>query len=192
MPRPDMNLLDHHARISDSYNAQLYLRKHLNSIHRMFYAPTDPTKENQQERFRNVELVAESVSSMSWVSPRFRFEETDLPADELLAARLRAKYWGAQMITYRPFVRQILNFSYSMKYNPQSPNLPSDTEFRKGVDAPMIDPSARTPSDIDPAVIELARKAINALVESTRAFHALDEIGNNRPIITNVFGTAHA
>jgi hypothetical protein len=192
MPRPDMRLLDHPPRVADSYNAQLYLRKHLNSIHRMFYAPTDPSKENHNERFRNVELVAESVSSMSWVSPRFRFEETDPPANELLAARLRAKYWGAQMITYRPFIRQILNFSYSMRMNPSSPNLPSGTEFRKEVDAPIIDPNARSSSDIDPAIIELAKKAIKALVESTRAFHNLDEVGNKRPIITNVYGTAHA
>jgi hypothetical protein len=192
MPRPDMKLLDHSGRVADSYNAQLYLRKHLNSIHRMFYAPTDPSKDNNTERYRNVNLVAESVSSMSWVSPRFRFDETDPPANELLAARLRAKYWGAQMITYRPFVRQILNFSYSTKMNPSSPNLPLDSEFRKEVDAPVINPDARSADDIQPAIIELAKKAIKALVESTRAFHALDEVGNKRPIITNVYGTAHA
>ena len=192
MPQPDMNLLDHPGRVSDSYAAQLYLRKHLNQIHRMFYSPTDPAKENHAERFRNVELVAESVSSMNWVSPRFRFEEPDQPANEILAARLRAKYWGAQMITYRPFIRQILNFSYSIRANPSSPNLPSGTEFRKDIDVPMIDPNARAPSDIDPAIVALAVKAINALVESTRAFHNLDEVGNKRPIITNVYGTAHA
>jgi hypothetical protein len=192
MPQPDMNLLDHPGRVSDSYAAQLYLRKHLNQIHRMFYSPTDPANEDHVERFRTVELVAESVSSMNWVSPRFRFEETDQPANEILAARLRAKYWGAQMITYRPFIRQILNFSYSMRNNPRSPNLPSTTEFRKGVDAPLIDPNARNPSDIDPAITALAVKAIKALIESTRAFHNLDEVGNKRPIITNVYGTAHA
>jgi hypothetical protein len=43
--------------------------------------------------------------------------------------------------------------------------------------------------DIDPQVVELAKKGIKALIESTRAFHGL---GDKRPIITNVFGTAHA
>ncbi|KGQ02537.1 hypothetical protein BBAD15_g12250 [Beauveria bassiana D1-5] len=40
-----------------------------------------------------------------------------------------------------------------------------------------------------PQLLVFARKAINALIESTRAFHGL---GEKRPIITNVFGTAHA
>ncbi|GKU11591.1 unnamed protein product, partial [Fusarium langsethiae] len=50
-------------------------------------------------------------------------------------------------------------------------------------------PKARTHGDIDPIVVELAKKGIKALIESTRAFHGL---GDKRPIITNIFGTAHA
>ncbi|EXL65923.1 hypothetical protein FOPG_17879 [Fusarium oxysporum f. sp. conglutinans race 2 54008] len=190
MPHPNMSLLEgFDQRILDSYPGQLYLRTHLNSIHRMFYAPEDPAKPGKN-KFRNVGVVSDAVLGMHWVAPSFVFREDDLPADDILAARLRAKYWGAQVITYRPFIRQILQFSHSLKNHASSPNFPSvSSEFRQDITAPAIHPKARTHSDIDPEVIELAKKGIKALIESTRAFHGL---GDKRPIITNVFGTAHA
>lgn len=190
MPHPNMSLLEgYNQRILDSYPGQLYLRTHLNSIHRMFYAPEDPTKSGK-DKFRNVEVVSDAVSGMHWVAPSFAFREDDAPAEDILGARLRAKYWGAQVITYRPFIRQILQFSHAYKNHASSPNFPTvSTEFRQDVIAPVIHPKTRTHSDIDAQVVDLARKGIKALIESTRAFHGL---GEKRPIITNVFGTAHA
>ncbi|EXK79699.1 hypothetical protein FOQG_15724 [Fusarium oxysporum f. sp. raphani 54005] len=190
MPHPNMSLLEgFDQRILDSYPGQLYLRTHLNRIHRMFYAPEDPAKPCK-DKFRNVDLVSDAVSGMCWVASSFAFREDDPPADDILAARLRAKYWGAQVITYRPFIRQILQFSHSTKNHASCPNFPSvSSEFRQDVTAPVIHPKARTHGDIDPQVVELAKKGIKALIESTRAFHGL---GDKRPIITNVFGTAHA
>jgi hypothetical protein len=189
MPHPNMSLLDgFDQRVLDSYPGQLYLRTHLNSIHRMFYAPEDPTKPGK-DKFKNVSLVADSVSGMNWVAPSLSFKEGDPPADDILAARLRAKYWGAQNITYRPFIRQILQFTHSIKKDPTNPNIQPPSEFREGIIAPIIQPTARTIKDIDPQVVDLARKGINALIESTRAFHGL---GDRRLLITNVFGTAHA
>ncbi|KAI8396497.1 hypothetical protein FOFC_21045 [Fusarium oxysporum] len=190
MPHPNMSLLEgFNQRILDSYPGQLYLRTHLNSIHRMFYAPEDPAKPGK-DKFRNVGVVSDAVSGMHWVAPSFAFREDDPPADDILAARLRAKYWGAQVITYRPFIRQILHFSHSIKNHASSPNFPSvSSEFRQDITAPVIHPKARTHGDVDPQVVELAKKGIKALIESTRAFHGL---GDRRPIITNIFGTAHA
>lgn len=189
MPHPNMSLLEgFDQQVLDSYPGQLYLRTHLNSIHRMFYAPEDPNKPGQ-DKFQNVELVADAVSGMHWVAPSFAFKENDEPAGDILAARLRAKYWGAQVITYRPFIRQILQFSHSINQHPSSPNPPTWSEFRDGIIAPVIHPGAKSLNDIDSGVVELARKGIKALVESTRAFH---NMGEERPIITNVFGTAHA
>ncbi|KAM0360229.1 hypothetical protein ACHAO7_012141 [Fusarium culmorum] len=155
----------------------------------MFYAPEDPAKTGK-DKFRNVGVVSDAVSGMRWVAPSFAFLEDDPPADDILAARLRAKYWGAQVITYRPFIRQILQFSHSIKNHASSPNFPSvSSEFRQDVTAPVIHPKARKIGDIDPQVVELAKKGIKALIESTQAFHGL---GDKRPIITNIFGTAHA
>jgi hypothetical protein len=171
-----------------SYMAQLYLRKHLNNIHRMFYNPNAQGEFDPSKDFEAVSNAQKHVASMAWVPRSFIFSEDDPPADNILAARLRAKYWGAQVITYRPFIKQVLEFSYQLQHNQLSPRPPA-SEFRECVSAPTIHPDTRVFSDIDPQVMEYVRKGIRALVESTQAFHGL---GDKRPIITNVFGTAHA
>lgn len=189
IPHPNMSLLqDVDQRVLDSYPGQLYLRKHLNSIHHLFYAPEDLLDPDKQceNKLNSVDLVAEAVLGMGWVAPRFAFKEDDPPAGDILSARLRGKYWGAQVITYRPFVRMILEFNHGRKTQLSSPQM---TEFRQGNVYSRIASGAKTIGEFDPKVIELARKGIKALVESTRAFHGL---GEKRPIITNVFGTAHA
>ncbi|KAM3482439.1 hypothetical protein MY8738_003975 [Beauveria namnaoensis] len=189
IPHPNMSLLEGFPKpVLDSYLGQLYLRTHLNSIHRMFYAPEDPAKGGRLDLpYRSVDIVLDAVSDMKWVGPSFAFKEDDPPAGDILSARLRAKYWGAQVLTFRPFLRQMLQFSF-VKNHPSTGQPPS-SEFRAEVDAPRIDPQARNVQDLDPRILVLAKKAINALVESTRAFHGL---GEKRPIITSVFGTAHA
>ncbi|KAJ4161531.1 uncharacterized protein LMH87_007567 [Akanthomyces muscarius] len=189
IPQPNMSLLEGFPKpVLDSYLGQLYLRTHLNSIHRMFYAAEDPAKAAVGGMpFRNVDVVSAAVCGMQWVGPSFAFKEDDPPASDILSARLRAKYWGAQVLTYRPFLRQILQFSF-VKNHPTTGQLPS-SEFRAEVEAPRIDPQARNVQDLNPHILVLAQKAIKALVESTRAFHGLD---NKRPVITSVFSTAHA
>ncbi|EJP61438.1 C6 zinc finger domain-containing protein [Beauveria bassiana ARSEF 2860] len=175
IPHPNMSLLEGFLKpVLDSYLGQIYLRTHLNSIHRMLYPPEDLTKGGRADiPFKNVDFVSDAVSGMEWVAPSFAFREDDPPASDILSARLRAKYWGAQVLTYRPFLRQILQLSFVENHSTNE-QLPS-VKFRAEVEAPQL--------------LVFARKAIKALIESTRAFHGL---GEKRPIITNVFGTAHA
>jgi hypothetical protein len=63
MPHPNLSLLeDVDQRILDSYPGQLYLRTHLNSIHRMFYAPDPADSEKQDDnKFKRVKMVADAV-----------------------------------------------------------------------------------------------------------------------------------
>ncbi|KAM0744631.1 hypothetical protein ACQRIT_000015 [Beauveria bassiana] len=175
IPHPNMSLLEGFLKpVLHSYLGQIYLRTHLNSIHRMLYAPEDLTKGGRADiPLKNVDFVSDAVSGMEWVAPSFAFREDDPPASDILSARLRAKYWGAQVLTYRPFLRQILQLSFVENHSTNE-QLPS-VKFRAEVEAPQL--------------LVFARKAIKALIESTRAFHGL---GEKRPIITNVFGTAHA
>lgn len=156
----------------------------------MFYSPDDPnTGGGRGSKFQNVRLVEDAVSKMNWVAPGFAFSEDDPPGQDILTVRLREKYWSAQTITYRPFIRQILQFSHSIQQHPFNPSPPTRSEFRDGIIAPVIDPGTKALSDIDPEVIELAKKGIKALIEGTRSFHNL---GEGRPIVTNIFGTSHA
>jgi len=129
----------------------------------------------------------EAALDLKFVPPEFKFELDDPPAADILSARLRAKYWGARVITFRPFIRQVLQFSE----NRSALNAPSPIsgDFRSEIAVPVIGPEATTESDIDPKVIQNAEKGVQALIQSTKAFHGL---GAQRFIITNVFGTAHA
>ncbi|KAJ6436396.1 C6 finger domain-containingprotein [Purpureocillium lavendulum] len=160
IPHPNLSLLGgYDEQVLDSYLGQLYLRTHLNRIHRTLYAPNNGITSERFHSgglFREVSWLSKGISDMKWIPPSLDFQERDGPAHDILGARLRGKYWGAQVITYRPFVKVVL-------------------ESRDKA--------------LDQEIFDLARKGITALIESTRAFHGL---GDERPIITNVFGTAHA
>ncbi|CAI4215250.1 unnamed protein product [Parascedosporium putredinis] len=119
---------------------------------------------------------------MSWVGPMYRFDEDDPPASDILSARLRAKYWGSQVITYRPCIKQILDLSYRLrsKANPSLLHVPYSDLPQEIRDELHVLPQETW---------DHAQKGIRSLIESTQAFHGL---GDKRPIITNVFGTAHA
>lgn len=160
-------------RVIESYFAQLYLRKKLNQIHGTIYNPDKPQLQLPSDDM--IDSIQKSLHIPSFVPPVFKFDPADPPAGDILAARLRAKYWGAQVITYRPFVRKILELNFSK-------HSPSDSHSARGPDTGPDD-------DIPPDHLYYAEKGIQALIESTRAFHGLPE---KRFIITNVFGTSHA
>jgi hypothetical protein len=187
MPYPNIQVatgLGFDEHVLQSYLAQLYLRKRLNQIHGMLYNPEKPLPLNATTGAPGgtiIDYIQETIS-MDFVPLEFKFKPTDPPADDILSARLRAKYWGAKVITYRPFVRQILEFNFQKMSN-ESPMPASD--FRSGVVVPVIGPN----NDIPPQMIDYAVKGVGALIESTRAFHGLKE---KRYVVTNIFGTAHA
>ncbi|SPO00771.1 uncharacterized protein DNG_03519 [Cephalotrichum gorgonifer] len=166
-----------------SYIAQLYLRRHLNWIHSDIYtittSPVDPP-----DLLREVRKARDLVAGLKWVPNTHTFTENDPPATDILSARLRAKYWGSQVVTYRPCIKLILDLSYKLRYQ--------EAALRRPIVILYEDLQPDTINQVESlpqGVWEYARKGIRALVESTQAFHGL---GFKRPIITNVFGTAHA
>lgn len=193
MPYPNLALAKTHGfdgRVLSSYLAQLYLRKSLNSIHGMLYNPDKEVNLANPGGAPGGDVLEyiENSLDMRFVPQEFKFRPEDPPAKDILSARLRAKYWGAQVITYRHFVREILDFNFK-KNRSSEPRGPVLGGFRSGINVPMISPNAKTMNDISLEFIECARKGVKALIESTRAFHGLEE---KRFIVTNVFGTSHA
>ena len=196
MPYPNHQLAAEHGfseEVLQSYTAQLYLRNHLNQIHKSLYDPRDfrSIQPYSYDGTRTVDILFESLDISRWVPAIFRFNESDPPALDILAARLRAKYWGARVITYRPFVKMIVEFHHGRKHSPAgaAPSIPTHGDYRSELTVPHIHPEAQSSRDIPDQVIEYARRGVNALIESTRAFHGLRD---RRFIVTNVFGTAHA
>jgi len=195
IPYPNTNLASERGfdpRVLGSFTAQLYLRKALNQVHQMLY---DPSKSQQTPLPQvprvdgnfNIVTYIEQALDKSFVPLEFKFDQDDPPATDILAARLRAKYYGALVITFRPFIRQVVQFNLH-RTTLHSP-APISGDFRSELTVPVIGPEATTENDIDPLIIEYAKKGIQALIQSTKAFHGL---GPQRFIITNVFGTAHA
>lgn len=150
-------------RVVHSYFAQLYLRKHLNTLHRDLY---QPGKAPEPKVRQGLEQALNPVSR--WVPPCFRFRPEDGPATDLLSARLRAKYWGAMVITYRQFARYILE-----------------------VNAGVVPADSKTIT-MGPITEAKAALAITALKESTRAFWGVGAADGKRMVVTNIFGTAQA
>lgn len=206
IPYPNINLAmkyDFNQNVLRSYLAQLYLRKSLNQIHHMLYDPDKPQPLEQSPM--GGQTIIEHIQSsldMRFVPPEYKFRLNDPPAKDILSARLRAKYWGAQVITFRPFIKQILDYNWDKKIarggedEPVSPmDSPRENESELDRDARVkriqrrIESDMGIPEDMSLKLIEQAIKGIRALTESTRAFHGVDK---KRLIITNVFGTAHA
>lgn len=122
----------------------------------------------------------EAGGTISW-------DETDPPSTDILTARMRAKYYGAQVITYRNFVLKILEHSHVAKTSDTAERGLDD--FRNGIDVPSINKHAKSAEEIDRRALIYAKNGIQALINSTRAFHGL---GEGRLLVTNPWGTAHA
>ncbi|ERS95930.1 hypothetical protein HMPREF1624_07464 [Sporothrix schenckii ATCC 58251] len=234
-PYPRISFLAKHGveqRVLESYTAQLYLRNQLNDIHKTLYHGDF----NGEPNFKSIEMYSGLLATHTWVPKCYAFDDTDPPPNEILHARLRAKYWGAQVIVHRFYIRRILEINYAKRIKREekagkhrrlnvngdvekdellygdddndtktaagpasyaadetSPSAHRDAnEATAGGDTPA-QTSTTHPGGVDspfsPKSMALARRGIQALVESTRAFHGLPD---RRFIITNVFGTAHA
>ncbi|KAM0285648.1 hypothetical protein ACHAQH_001354 [Verticillium albo-atrum] len=195
LPYPNLNLFEGGERVSASYGAQVYLRKQLNLVSAKFYDENPNSGADDHEGAQTVSEVRETIrmdptAQVSWIPSMFRFSPDDPPATDMLAARLRAKYWGFQVITLRPFVKMMLDFTCRLRDNDMSDTaMFAETKFNKNVQAPHIEAGTTSHADINPEVVEYAREGIRALVQSTMAFHGL---GDGRLILTNFFGTAMA
>ena len=156
----------------------------------------------KKEYFKSIDASLENLEKLAKATPNMQWDEDEEPANDILQARLRAKYYGAKVITYRPALLKILEHSHSLKPKPpkETSGKAAETtpekyqeEFRPGVEElpPMYHDAARK-EEIDPTLHEYARNCIVALFKSTTAFYGLGDPGKKRLIVTNIWGTAHA
>jgi hypothetical protein len=118
-----------------------------------------------------------------------KWTDDDPLATDILSARLRAKFYGAQVITYRPFILKVLEHSAAKS---SKPGEAISEDFLREVNAPVVNKDATRMDEIDPKVLDYAKKCIKALINSTKAFYGLGNPGRVRLIVTNIWGTAHA
>jgi hypothetical protein len=171
--------------ILTSYQAQLWVRKQLNQVHNQLYSSLNfPDAGASMEA--TTEHLQKVLAKSKWVPAEFQFSDSEPPANEILAARLRAKYWGSQVILYRKYIDIILHDQRMSEYALESPSPHPNGWAVHNIDEQLI----HAPQGMDPRPLNYARLGISALVESTRAFHGLEK--GHRILVTNVFTTAHA
>ncbi|TEA11918.1 hypothetical protein C8034_v006943 [Colletotrichum sidae] len=195
MPWPNLELVkeDFGSRVAQGYFGQLYLRKTLNRLTASLYDPlridVDPMK-----KFEEGIYELENLRHMRWVGEEFRFSEDDDPATNIIDARLRAKYWGTQNIIYRLVIKMALDLSHQLKQKPPGASPEGDAAgtagiFQSGDAASFIGHKVRTYDDLGDKINNFLRDGVRSLVKSTSAFHGIDQ---QRLLVTNIFGTAHA
>ncbi|KFZ17341.1 hypothetical protein V501_01777 [Pseudogymnoascus sp. VKM F-4519 (FW-2642)] len=118
MPWPNLAMALDNNEMSEMemrcYLVQLLLRKKLNIIHRELYGPG---KENgyqlaDMNKLPYIDTMIEDLNGVRDASKTLAWRDGDPPATNILEARLRAKMYGAQVITCRPFLRMVLNSQY--------------------------------------------------------------------------------
>ncbi|KAI9841557.1 MAG: hypothetical protein M1837_000603 [Sclerophora amabilis] len=182
------------------YYAQISLRRLLNRVHSAYHYKPEHKSANRT-RFATKELEELQFQLSQWreaLPERLRWKDSDPPPSEINAARLRAKYYGARYIIHRPFLHHVMH-----PIEPAS-NVPKVHEGQgegaaagQADDSPGVhDPAAVAysavaplgPRPLDKGMVQACRNCIEAAIQSTEAFHGI----KGRPIVTNIFGTAHA
>ena len=176
------------------YSGQIHIRRILNKLHKTnFYKQSEDgqrkSENGEEEEEEKEEEEEEEEEEMQWegveseeatyqrltelldgwknlLPPGIQWdEEHDPPATNINAARLRAKYYGARYVLNRPFLLKAMR--------------PFGEKAKKS------DVSQET-------IIRAARTCVAAAMRSTIAFDGLGDGLNDRLIVTNIFGTAHA
>lgn len=206
------------------YSAQIHLRKVLNRVH------TDLYKVEKQGQTRWSSNVQEALSMnldlwRTSLPDIMKWKDSDPPATDINAARMRAKYYGARYIIHRPLLYHALHYgqtgarvgtvgqpsvdsptgSAGNATQQMSPSMTHTGHRATGMSRILSDlgttpsnPASSFPKGWSPPTVNLRdlpyklRRACKVCVESailsTEAFDGIED----RLVVTNIFGTAHA
>lgn len=159
----------------------------------------------------NLELWRSSLPEI------MRWKDSDPPSSDINTARMRAKYYGARYIIHRPLLYHALHYADFKEGS--AVDSPTGSGVISGSRSQQVSPSmthsqratsmARWSSDMGPPgrlpsthpvwpccpFKQLPKKlqaackiCIDSAIQSTEAFDGIQ----GRPVITSIFGTAHA
>ncbi|KAL3437192.1 hypothetical protein BDV09DRAFT_23551 [Aspergillus tetrazonus] len=187
------------------YSTQIHLRKVLNRVHTDLYKVIKKGENKwngttQEILSMNLELWRSSLP------PEMRWNDNDPPSPDINHARMRAKYWGARYIIHRPVLFHALHFlgpnaSGSAVDSPAglagSHTSPSLAHGQRATDMTRISSDlgtlqgsngAHSYRDLPPKIRRACGLCVQSAIQSTIAFDGV----KGRPVVTNIFGTAHA
>jgi hypothetical protein len=169
------------------YVSQMFLRKRLNQVHKEMYG--DKALSLPISQVREMLNGHESILGL-WrqgLPAGLKWNDEDPPPSDILAARLRAKYWGAKYVVNRPFL------DYALHIMPLTRGGMSIVEAAKDCNG---NPRDKAEIHLFKAIEQMgeqeiwaaSRRCIQAAMHSTVALDGVKD----RLIITNIHGTAHA
>lgn len=178
---------------------------------------TSYLSEGQTHWLSNVQEVL-STSLQMWRSSLpeiMRWKDSDPPSKDINAARMRAKYYGARYIIHRPLLYHALHnagwsesveslsppgmaASRSQQVSPSmtdSERATSMTELQSDEGRGPVQSSTTAPvggwtsyRDLPTKLRRACKVCIDSAILSTEVFDGIE----GRPVVTNIFGTAHA
>ena len=193
------------------YSSQIILRKNLNEFQKILYPPeseslprtymtarlTFAVWQSDAGRFslRSRNKCDETISAWRSLLPKeMRWDDKDLPCDNINGARLRAKYYGAKYIIHRPFLYYALeHISPDLMTTEVMQHYRSFEQNPEAYECAEPDPSS-TPEQMQAwntfQFLMSCKLCVDAAKRSTLALDGI--IPHRRLIVTNIFGTAHA
>ena len=159
-----------------------------------------------------LELEAQLRQWRELLPSELQWDDSEPPPSDINAARLRAKYYGARYVISRPFLHHALHPMGQPETTSQLPgdSPPIESARTSSHPSPTLQLDTLTPTyekmtgrrhsetmpppvsvnfaHLDETVLNACRTCIKAAMQSTAAFHGI----SHRPIVTNIFGTAHA
>lgn len=189
------------------YSAQVQLRVILNRVHSLLYQmeKTNPKHAGWSTRWCR-ELDRQLEEWRSILPAEYQWSDTDPPASDINAARMRAKYYGARYLIHRPFLHHALHpishpklqnshlsespstASVRASHNASVPETPTTANHSIRQSSLMAAPGLVDIERMDKQVLQASEICVKAAIQSTIAFDGV----HKRPIVTNIFGTAHA
>ena len=169
------------------YTAQTFLRKRLNQVHRELYGDHCLSLSTAQV----CEVLAGHEDVLGYwrqtLPPHFQWSDSDPPSNDILLARLQAKYWGARYIINRPFLDYALHVMPYLREGTTIEEIARDARGRLRNKAEICLFKAIQQTN-ESTIWQACKRCIDAAMHSTVALDGVP----NRLVITNVHGTAHA
>ncbi|KAL8681305.1 MAG: hypothetical protein Q9186_002569 [Xanthomendoza sp. 1 TL-2023] len=182
------------------YSGQIHIRNMLNDIQSELYPPQDKERAVRGTALRD--HFHDRLKAWRDLLPiGLQWSDEDPPSSDINTARLRAKYYGAQYIIHRPFLRHALDNNMHFQDSP-SPQVNAGGAYQNRSSSYSPQAMERKNSSRGPPgqtqkekihqaeILQSAQRCVSAAVQSTEAFDHI--IHRQRLIVTNIFGTAHA
>ncbi|KAL8782601.1 MAG: hypothetical protein Q9213_005233 [Squamulea squamosa] len=182
------------------YSGQIHIRNMLNDIQSELYPPQDKERAVRGTALRD--HFHDRLQAWRNLLPiGLQWSDDDPPSSDINTARLRAKYYGAQYIIHRPFLRHALDNKMEFQ-DSASPHVKAAIGYQNRSSPFSPQAMERKISNMGPPgptqkekihqeeILQSARNCVAAAVKSTEAFDNV--INRQRLIVTNIFGTSHA